>query len=105
MKFKLDFVGIGAEKAGTTWLADCLGDHPEIYIPRQKELFFFNKYDPHYLTVKNYRYKRGISWYKSQFRQSQPQTLKGEFSPTYIYDNEASFRIKKHFPDAKIIVI
>ncbi|OGM59191.1 hypothetical protein A3A75_03180 [Candidatus Woesebacteria bacterium RIFCSPLOWO2_01_FULL_39_10] len=102
--FNLDFVGIGAEKAGTTWLAECLNDHPEIYVPNQKEIFFFNEYDPHYLKVKNYRYSKGLSWYKHQFDGS-GNVLKGEFSPTYLYDEKAAKRIAKDFPDTKIIVI
>jgi len=35
------FYGIGAQKAGTTWLYNYLRDHPEVYVPRVKELHFF----------------------------------------------------------------
>jgi hypothetical protein len=37
-----DFVGIGAQKAGTTWLGHNLQLHPEIWMPRLKELHYFN---------------------------------------------------------------
>lgn len=33
---------IGAQKAGTSWLAQMLGQHPEIWIPPFKEVQFFN---------------------------------------------------------------
>ena len=36
-----DFIGIGAQKAGTTWLYENLQVHPQIYMPR-KELQYFN---------------------------------------------------------------
>ena len=36
-----DFIGIGAQKAGTTWLYENLQAHPQIYMPR-KELQYFN---------------------------------------------------------------
>ena len=36
-----DFIGIGAQKAGTTWLYQNLQAHPQIYMPR-KELHYFN---------------------------------------------------------------
>ena len=37
-----DFLGIGAQKAGTTWLARNLQEHPQIYMPR-KEVHYFNR--------------------------------------------------------------
>jgi hypothetical protein len=38
-----DFVGIGAQKAGTTWLSHNLQLHPEIWMPGIKELHYFNE--------------------------------------------------------------
>ena len=38
-----DFVGIGAQKAGTTWLGHNLQLHPEIWMPKIKELHYFNE--------------------------------------------------------------
>lgn len=39
---KPDFLGIGAQKAGTTWLSQMLGQHPGIWTPPFKEVQFFN---------------------------------------------------------------
>ena len=40
---KIDFMGIGIGKSGTTWIAKCLNEHPEICISNPKEPhFFFN---------------------------------------------------------------
>lgn len=42
------FLGIGAARSGTTWLSDNLVVHPDIWIPRIKELHYFTrsaKYD------------------------------------------------------------
>src|SRR5918993_3783015 len=38
-----DFIGIGAQKAGTTWLGHNLQLHPEIWMPGIKELHYFNE--------------------------------------------------------------
>jgi hypothetical protein len=38
-----DFVGIGAQKAGTTWLGHNLQLHPQIWMPGLKELHYFNE--------------------------------------------------------------
>ncbi len=36
------FLGIGAQKAGTTWLHENLQCHPEIFLPEPKELHHFD---------------------------------------------------------------
>jgi len=42
--FRINFIGIGAAKSATTWVADCLRGHPDIYLPAEKELNYFNKF-------------------------------------------------------------
>ena len=53
---KLDFVCIGAQKAGTTTLHDVLKEHPDIYLPPRKEAHFFDV---------NERYEKGIDYFFS----------------------------------------
>lgn len=38
----LDFMGIGAQRAGTTWIFHQLNAHPDVHIPPEKELHFWN---------------------------------------------------------------
>ena len=49
-----DFIGIGAARSGTTWVARQLAQHSDIWLPRIKELHYFSrslKYDgPSYLN-------------------------------------------------------
>jgi len=40
------FVCIGAQKAGTTWLADALTLHPDLWNPGVKEIHFFDRVIP-----------------------------------------------------------
>jgi len=40
-----DFIGIGAQKAGTTWLHRNLTVHPEIFMPRKEVHYFDRKID------------------------------------------------------------
>jgi hypothetical protein len=42
MRMFPDFIGIGAQKAGTTWLHRNLQAHPQIFMPR-KEVHYFDK--------------------------------------------------------------
>ena len=50
---------IGAQKAGTSWLAQMLGQHPQIWIPPFKEVQYFN-----HLFIPEHR--RWIDWHYRQ---------------------------------------
>lgn len=92
--FKVDFIGIGAPRSGTTWLSRCLEEHPEICMSRPKETFFFNK---------PYNRKRGISYYKSFFKHCSEGQVRGEFTPLYIRKESIARDIHEKFPDTKLI--
>jgi len=34
-----NFLGIGAQRAGTTWVYHCLREHPQIFLPDKKEIW------------------------------------------------------------------
>ncbi len=107
--FQVDFIGIGAPKTGTTWLAKCLAQHPQICFSRVKEVNFFNQ--ENFFFIKSQvlnegsNYERGLDWYKKHFEHYQPGQIKGEFSVIYLYDKETPRRIHENFPTAKIIAI
>jgi len=42
-----DFLVIGAQKAGTTWLFQNLRMHPQVWLPPEKEIHFFDFPPPH----------------------------------------------------------
>ena len=50
---------IGAQKAGTSWLAQMLGQHPQVWIPPFKEVQYFN-----HLFIPEHR--RWIAWHYRQ---------------------------------------
>ncbi len=87
------FVGIGAQKAGTSWLHACLYEHPGIYVPASKEIHFFSKY-----------YGQGIAWYETHFQACQRSQRPGEFSPTYMYYPDAAKRLYDYRSDMQLIV-
>lgn len=89
-----DFVVAGFPKAGTTSLAGHLGAHPDLWIPPQKELEFFDA-----------QYERGIAWYESQFADAPRAALVGDASPTYLVRPEAIARMVRDVPDVKVIAI
>ena len=93
-----NFLSVGAQRAGTTWLYGILASHPEIYVPkRRKEVHFFDWY-----------YDRGIDWYM-RFFPSDSKTGKyravGEVTPDYLHDSNCPSRIREFLPYVNLIAI
>jgi Sulfotransferase family len=55
-----DFLGIGAQKAGTTWLARNLQTHPQIYMPRKEVHYFDRKIKDRSTALTRLRGKRDV---------------------------------------------
>lgn len=94
----LDFMGIGFIKCGTTWLYDCLSEHPEVCMSHIKETRFFVNNDilNDFSRIENY---------KHYFDGCKRGQLKGEFSPQYIESDLALKQIKEFYPDIKFILM
>lgn len=90
----IDFIGIGAQKSGTSWVYACLYEHLQICAP-VKEIHFFSRA----------RYEKGREWYESHFKRCDSGKIKGEFSTSYLYSKEAAARIHENYPQAKLIAI
>lgn len=78
-----NFLIIGAQKAATSWLASCLGEHPDVYVAEAKEIHFFNNH-----------FDKGTDWYASHFSRWSGQPLMGEATPGYLNHPAAPERIK-----------
>ncbi|MFZ5424774.1 MAG: sulfotransferase domain-containing protein [Patescibacteria group bacterium] len=102
--FEIDFIGIGTPKCGTEWLWACLKEHPEIGFSKHKEVNFFLSPSKGWTNIV-YENKRIKSWekYAQEFSHAKSKT-KGEFSIHYIFDSKAQKKLKKAFPNIKVIV-
>ncbi len=101
--FKLDFIGIGASKAGTTWLGHMLDAHPQICVSEPREVEFFNEILQFREKVSP-NYSKGFNWYRKFFNHCKPGQLKGEITPRYGMDPIAAKRIREHNPQIKIFL-
>lgn len=78
-----DFLFIGAAKCGSTWFFDVLREHPQIFVPRAKDIYYFDQ-----------NYDRPQAWYERFFREAGPEHLAvGEVSHDYLFSKEAADRI------------
>lgn len=93
----LDFIVIGAQKAGTTALFEYLNTHPAIYMPPEKEAPFFSDEE---------KWARGWAWYVAEyFGEAPKEKIWGKATPHYMLDAAVPERIKATLPDAKLIAI
>lgn len=90
-----DFLGIGAQRAGTTWLDALLRSHPALVLPaRRKELHFFDLH-----------HQRGPDWYAAFFAHAPPDARVGEITPRYLFEPAVPARIAALLPDVRLIAV
>jgi hypothetical protein len=91
----LDFLGIGAQKCGTSWLYERLAQHPAVEFPAGKELHFWNAHRD-----------RGVEWYRSLFEKNAPGRKKGEITPAYAMLTPSVIReIRDLYPALRAIYV
>ncbi|MBI3573828.1 sulfotransferase domain-containing protein [Candidatus Kaiserbacteria bacterium] len=92
IKPSVDFIGIGAARSASTWIFDCLKEHPALCGASPKETKFF--------------LERGhaIAEYGKYYRDCPSGKLKGEFTPGYLYSAYAAETIRREYPMVKLIV-
>lgn len=80
MNVKPNFFILGAAKCGTTSLSSYLKQHPRVYLPRLKELHFFDN---------DKFWEKGLDWYlKRHFRKAAGYPARGEATPAYFHCGE-----------------
>src|SRR5882762_11179673 len=77
----LDFMGIGAQKAATTWIYQHLSRHPQISFPAGKEVHFW---DQHRCN--------GTDWWLGPFADDRQGQKQGEITPAYATLDPATIR-------------
>ena len=100
-----NYLILGAQKAGTTFLYEALCTHPLVIPSKVKEVHFFD-----------HHWKRGTRWYRRRFptggmtallraQHIRRRLCRGEATPYYLFHPVAAGRIKSIIPDVKLIVV
>ena len=108
---KPNFIIAGFPKCGTTSLFHYLKQHPDIFMPNQKELHFFTQPQifklnkgPKDKVVKQSHIKSEKE-YLELFKSVKDEVAVGDASPSYINYPENFGMIKQYLNDPKVIVI
>ena len=109
----VDFFVIGVARGGTTSLYNYLQQHPDVFLPKVKECNYFSEVESFDKEVyllpeegKEYHMKiiQSETVYSNLFSEAKPGQLKGEVSPSYMWDTNSAKRIYEHNKEAKLIV-
>jgi hypothetical protein len=94
---RIDFCVIGVQKSASTWLHNCLNEHPDIFIGGGKN-------EDNYYKGRLYT-EKGEEWFWSLFEGYKDQKIVGNSSVDYIYDYKALSALKNQFKDVKLILV
>jgi hypothetical protein len=94
-----NFFIVGAPRCGTTALYRYLRQHPQVFMPDQKEPHYFN------LDMHSASAIRDESAYLKLFSGAEGKLRVGEASVYYLSSKRAAFEIKRFSPEARIIIM
>lgn len=83
----IDFLILGAQKSGTSWLSTIVSAHPLAFIPERKELHFFNHRE---------NYAKGVDWYLDAFDGGWDAPIIGEATPDYLWNVPSDLEREAH---------
>ena len=108
---KPNFIIAGFPKCGTTSLHHYLSEHPQIFMPSQKELHFFTyeilsklKNGPKDGAVKKTQIQDSKK-YLDFYRNVKNEIAVGDASPSYINYPNQFLKIKEYLEDPKFIIV
>ena len=91
---------LGAQKCGTTTIANLLAQQPEIFVPSVKETYFF---------CDDEQYSKGVDWYQNEYFESkaaQSKKLSCDATPFYFCSQSAIDRLASYCGDeARFVVV
>jgi hypothetical protein len=118
-----DFLCVGAQKGGTTWLYQQLNSHPDFWMPPRKELHYFDElsrtkraFPPRCRDARDLWFVERITRLSAQSyidldgyaRLFEPKAslLSGDITPAYsMLNDEIIHRIVDYFPKLKVIFL
>ena len=110
----LDFLIVGAAKSGTTALHEYLDKHPDVFLPAEKELYFWQvRANPNQAIVRHFEGRKTIPQtleaYQANYEAVKLGQKVGEATPSYLYYHKYTIQsLSELYPQPeqiKIIII
>jgi len=95
-----DFVGLGVQKAGTTWWFSLIAEHPNVYhhVPFHKERHFFGRF-----CIAEFSDEDAWEYHRWFPRPDGAKT--GEWTPDYLHQHWVVPMLRVAAPDARLLVL
>ena len=84
----------GVPKAGTSALARWLGDRPDVLLPPDKEVHYFDEHP-----------EMGLDWFRAHFPVDADRPVAIDATPTYALRDDWFAHLAATLPDARIILL
>ena len=98
-----NFFIVGGSKCGTTNISHYLNEHPDVFISKLNEPYYFSRFD----ILKDFVRESMVTnfeKYLDLFKDAENHKAVGEASSVYLSAPNAASEIKKAFPNSKIII-
>ena len=94
----IDFVVVGCQRCGTTWLDAALRDHPRVGLPDKKQSYFFDRH-----------FANGLDWYFERFddvarRRAEDNLVVGEVATGYSLPHAVP-KLAATLPDVRLLMV
>lgn len=87
-----DFIIIGGQRCATGWIAQCLREHPDVFMAQDETRFF------------DWYYEKGTDWWEeTYFNTVHGEKAIGEKTANYLTDTNVPLRIFETLPTAKLV--
>jgi hypothetical protein len=100
-----DFFIVGQPKCGTTALVEILRRHPQVFVPANKEPWFFAEELHERTPPRPEGTPRTLEEYSALFEPAEPGQRAGEATVLYLWSHTAARAIAEVQPEARIIAI
>lgn len=100
------FFVIGAYRSGTTALYRLMRQHPQVFLPLEKEpMFFAIDGNPDASDVLRSRSVKDRAEYEALYAPAEPGQVCGDISPEYLVNPFVPGRLASEVPDARLVVV
>lgn len=87
-----NFLFIGGSKSGSSWIYQVLREHPEIFLPKAKDIQYFDRF-----------FDKGENWYLKVFQNSAGAKAVGEVAHDYFLSEQTATRIHNLLPNVRLL--
>ncbi|MDA0729311.1 MAG: sulfotransferase [Bacteroidetes bacterium] len=101
----IDFVIVGAQKAGTSVLHAFLTQHPQISMPVKKEMHYFNRTSSLDFSLPLWRDRKRLLFHNAFPGFPEPSMIYGEATPHYMTWDVALDRIHTYNPNIRVVAV